>query len=54
MDESEALFCDAIEHTPLGVSQSTVQMESAEVLGANLMDQALSASRNTAQKTHCW
>ena len=28
---SEALFCDAIEHTPLGVSKSTVQMESAEV-----------------------
>ena len=28
---SEALFCDAIEHTPLGVSKSTVQTESAEV-----------------------
>ena len=31
MDGSEALFCDAIERTPLGVSKSTVQMESAEV-----------------------
>ena len=30
-DRSEALFCDAIEHTPLGVSKSTVQVESAEV-----------------------
>ena len=31
MDGSEALFCDAIEHTPLGVSKNTVQIESAEV-----------------------
>ena len=31
MDGSEALFCDVIERTPLGVSKSTVQMESAEV-----------------------
>ena len=31
MDGSEAPFCDGIEHTPLGVSKSTVQMESAEV-----------------------
>ena len=31
MDGSEALFCDAIERAPLGVSKSTVQMESAEV-----------------------
>ena len=31
MDSSEALFCNAIEHTPLGVSKSTVQVESAEV-----------------------
>ena len=31
MDGSEALFCDAIEHKPLGVSKSTVQVESAEV-----------------------
>ena len=32
MAGSEALFCDAIEHTPLGVSKSTVQVESAELL----------------------
>ena len=50
MDGSEALFCDVIERTPLGVSKSTVQMESAEVQGENLTDQALLASRNTAQK----
>ena len=31
MDGSEALFCDGIEHTPLGVSKSTDQVESAEV-----------------------
>ena len=31
MDGSEAPFCDGIEHTPLGVSKSTVQMESAQV-----------------------
>ena len=31
MDESEALFCDAIEHARLGLSKSTVQMESAKV-----------------------
>ena len=31
MDGIESLFSDAIEHTPLGVSKSTVQMESAEV-----------------------
>ena len=31
MEGSEALLCRAIERTPLGVSKSTVQMESAEV-----------------------
>ena len=31
MDGSEPQFCDAVEHTPLGVSKSTVQMKSAEV-----------------------
>jgi len=31
MDGIETLFCDAIEHMPLGVSKSTVQVESAEV-----------------------
>ena len=31
MDGREALFCDAIEYTPLGVSKSSVQVELAEV-----------------------
>ena len=31
MDGSAAMFCDAIEHTPLGVLKSIAQMESAEV-----------------------
>ena len=31
MDGSEALFCVAIKHTPLGVSKRTVRVESAEV-----------------------
>ena len=31
MHGSEALFCDGIEHTPLGVLKSTDQVEAAEV-----------------------
>ena len=48
MDGSEALFRDGIEHTPLGVSNSTVPVESAEVPRSKP-----DASGSVSEQEHC-